>query len=111
MNLPRRPRTKKPAFDASDPKAIKLAEQESQVREVKRREVAATILGSLYGREWLWQILSDTGIWEKRISMTGEHENGFYEGQREVGLNLLRFLCAVDPANAALMISENDQRA
>lgn len=66
-------------------------------------------MSTVQGREWVWQLLSDCRVWEKRISVTGEHETGFFEGQREVGLQFMRRMARSAPADFARMVSENDR--
>ncbi len=95
-------------YDASNPEAVKKKEGEARLRQEQMRTVESDLLKSRQGREWVWQILQDCKVFEKRIAMSGsENENGFFEGQREVGLQLLRRLATSCPKQFALMMAEN----
>lgn len=82
--------------------------KEAEELQRQRRSVEATILSTPAGREWLWQFLSECHVFEARFSMTGERENGFWEGQREIGLNLMRRLASTSPENFARMLGEHN---
>jgi hypothetical protein len=98
-----------PATAATDEATMEKAEAAASLRADQRLAIERVILGNPQGREWIWQLLSDCHVWEKRISVTGEHENGFFEGQREVGLQLMRRLAKSAPADFARMFTENDR--
>lgn len=105
---PRRAVSEEP-YDASDPEQIAKAEAAASLREDQRRAVEQALMTTTQGREWVWQLLGECRVWEKRISVTGEHENGFFEGQREVGLQLMRRMARSAPADFTRMITENDR--
>lgn len=44
------------------------------------------VMGTREGREWMWDILSTTGMY--RSSFTGNSETFFREGERNIGLKL-----------------------
>ena len=98
------------AHDASDPEAVKKAEVASKLRAEQRRSLEQNLLSSMPGREWLWQILVDCHTWDERIAVTnGLYEQGFWNGQREIGLQLMRHLSRSSPENFARMLHENDR--
>lgn len=96
-------------YDASDPDQIAKAAAAASLRDDQRRAVEQALMGTTQGREWVWQLLNDCHVWEKRISVTGEHENGFFEGQREIGLQFMRRLARSCPADFGRMFVENDR--
>ncbi len=108
MDMPTPRRRIKEPYDASDPDHVAQAEAAAAFREDQRRGIETALMGTVPGREWMWQLLNDCHVFETRVSMTGEHENGFFEGQREVGLSLVRRLARTHPELFARMVSEND---
>lgn len=47
---------------------------------------------------------------ERQIVLSGsDYENGFNNGEREVGLRLQRLLCRADPEKFGLLVRENDK--
>lgn len=96
-------------FDAGDPKAVEKQKKAALLREQQRKVVMAGLLASPEGRDWLWQLLIATHAFDERVALSnGQYEQGFYNGQREIGLNLLRALAKSSPQNFAIMISEQD---
>lgn len=96
-------------FNASDPKAVQKAESAARLREQQRKAVVAQLLGSREGREWLAQILKDCHTFEERVTISGgQYEQGVFNGERRVGLDLMRFLAKSAPQNFALLLQEND---
>jgi len=97
------------SFDASDPKQVEDQAKASKLREQQRRVVLATLLANADGREWLGQLLRDTKVFEERIAVSGGvYEQGFLNGQREVGLSILRMLAKSAPAHFATLLQEHD---
>lgn len=103
------PRPASEAYDAADPEAVRRAEAAAQLREEQRRQVALAILATAQGREWLWQVMKDARFLETRIAVTAsQYEQGFFDGQREVGLGLMRVLARANPEDFARLLREND---
>lgn len=106
-------------FLAGDPAAYDSPEQAKEsvdketteaLRQRRLREVEGAILQTPMGREWLWGILSSLHVHDVRIAMSGgQFEQGIWSGERDAGLRLLRRFARVNPANFALMYSENDR--
>jgi hypothetical protein len=95
--------------DASDPKSVADQEKLAALRKQQRKAVLANLLATVEGREWLSQFLRDCHTFEERVALSnGQYEQGFFNGQREVGLSLMRVLAVSAPQNFALMIQEND---
>jgi hypothetical protein len=98
------------SYDYPDPDEDRRRRAETSLREQRLREVEASILSTPTGREWLWGVLSSLSVFEPRIAMsTSAYENGFWAGQREAGLRLMRAFVRHDPADFARLIQENDK--
>ncbi|HVB17288.1 MAG TPA: hypothetical protein VNF04_12185 [Stellaceae bacterium] len=99
-------------YDASDPEQVKRAEDEARLRTRYRRDTEHQILSTPQGREWVWQFLVDCHCWEKRMAVSGsQYEQGFFDGEREVGFGLLRRLAQSAPETFALMLREHGHGA
>ena len=97
------------AYDASDPEQVAKAEAARSLRESQLRQVEAAILATPQGRMWVWSILSgDCHLWEKKIAISGQHEQGFFDGQQAIGQGLMRRLARANPELFAMMLTEND---
>lgn len=64
-------------------------------------------MATTLGREWVYAVLTDCGIWRDRLILPDAFQNGFEDGQREVGLRLMRRLARSVPAEFAQMLTEN----
>lgn len=96
-------------YDATDPTRDRQRAAEASLREDRLREIEAAILSTPSGREWLWGVLASLHAFEARIAMTqSEFENGFWAGEREAGIRLLRRFARVSPESFARMFVEND---
>lgn len=69
----------------------------------------AGILSSIQGREWLYQLLRDTGLFKDLQITPSEYGNGYITGQRDIGFDLMRTAAKADPTNFAALIAENDK--
>ena len=97
------------AYDATDPEAEKKARDIASLREASRRRIEQALLGTEEGRDWLWEFLTNCHFTGKRIAMSGNYEQGFFDGQREIGFGLVRRLARSAPDGFAAMISEFDK--
>lgn len=96
------------SFDASDEKSVADQAKLAALRKQQRKAVLATLLASAEGREWLAQVLRDCHTFEERVALSnGQYEQGFFNGQREVGLGLMRVLACAAPQNFATLLQEN----
>jgi hypothetical protein len=74
--------------NAADRKSIRRKEKAAHLADVQRREVIANVMSTTYGRQWIWELLSNAHIFV--TTFTGEpHSSAFQEGQRAMGLALL----------------------
>lgn len=103
-----RPEGEGEAYDASDPEAIKKAEAAANLRLEQRRQVADMVLNSKPGREWLFSMLKDTGVFVDPVLTDNEYANGYAAGQLHTGMSMLRMFCRSNPEKFGLMVKEND---
>lgn len=97
------------SHDASDPKQVEDQRKLATLRDQQRKVVLAQLLATAEGREWLAQLLKDCKVFEERIAMSGgSYEQGFLNGQREVGLSVMRMLAKSSAAHFATLIQEHD---
>ena len=81
------------AFDYTDPEHEAKKSAVVSLREDRLRQVEAAILATPQGREWVWGILNgDCHLFEKKLALSGKHEQGFLDGQMHVGYGLMRRL-------------------
>ena|SRR5690348_1121785 len=99
--LPPKPRE---PTDLSDPEGLKRAQAEASLRTDRQRAIELLLLSTPEGREWVWTLLRDTGLW------TDGEMVPFQQGMREVGLQLMRRLARSSPNDFARMFTENDNR-
>ncbi len=97
------------AYDASDPKQVEKAEQAAKLRVEQRKAVSAQLLSDIPGRAWLWGLLADTKVFQDRVVTDSEYQNGFLNGELEIGLKLVRHLCRSSPENFGKLIRGNDK--
>lgn len=91
--------------NAADPKRVKDKEVKVKNMAETERDDYRFLLSNPRGRRFLWGELSKHGLF--RISMTGNSETFFREGERNQGLRLLREIVTADEGNAAQMFLEN----
>lgn len=91
--------------NAADPKKVKDKEIKVKNLEATERDDFKFLLANVRGRRFLWRELSKHGLF--RISMTGNSETFFREGERNQGLRLLRELVMTDEGAVAAMFAEN----
>lgn len=94
--------------DYDDTEAQDKAAKEVRQREERLRSVEAAILATPDGREWLWSILAATNVMGDRLILDNAYQNGFQNGEREIGLRLIRRLARTSPENFARMLTERD---
>ena len=75
-------------FNASDRRSIREAEKAAKVAEANRRAVVVALMDQQLGREYIWTLLSEAGIFTQVFS-TDPLILAFNEGRRSMGLRLL----------------------
>ncbi|CAK0756543.1 conserved hypothetical protein [Gammaproteobacteria bacterium] len=81
--------------------------QEQKAKRIRERVLSdlRAVLKNAEGRRVLWKLLSDSGVY--RISFTGEAAGtNFNEGQRSIGLQLLRDIEDAKPESLTQMRRE-----
>lgn len=63
------------------------------------------LLNSPEGRRYLWRLMEFCGVY--KTSFTGSSETFYLEGQRNVGLLVIRDIMETEPEAYLLMIKEN----
>lgn len=97
-------------YDYVEPDSDRQRAAEASLREDRLREVEAALLSTPQGREWLWGLMASLHVFEPRMAMTAsEYENGFWAGEREAGIRLLRRFTRVSPEHFARMFIEQDR--
>jgi hypothetical protein len=99
--LPPKPRE---PDDLNDPARNKRLEAEASLRADRARSIERSLLETPEGREWIWALLRDCGLW------TDGEMVPFQQGMREVGLQLMRRLARSSPNDFARMFTEQDSR-
>jgi hypothetical protein len=96
-----------------DPTDIRRQEAEAQRDEraakVKRdREVAdfKQVVSTKEGRRFIWRLLEEAGVY--RSSFTGTSQTFFLEGQRNMGLLLIREIHEICPDVYTTMLKEQE---
>lgn len=98
------------SYSYTDPNQARQKEAAASLREDRLREIESAILSTPKGREWLWAVLNDLHVFEQRIAMTAsEYENGFWAGERESGIRMLRRFAKVSPTDFGRMFVEQDR--
>ena len=85
-------------------------EQNQKLRQQREQEKAdfAWLVGDARGRRFIWRLLSITGIF--RSSFSGDSNRTFFqEGERNIGLQVMRDINEVCPEKMAEMIREAKQ--
>lgn len=97
-------------FDASDKQQVDEKKRRAGRDARRARDVLAGLVSLQDGRRWLWDLMKDLMTLDKQV-MVGDtgYAQGFHDGQREVGLRMMRMVAKADPANFVLMLTENDR--
>lgn len=91
--------------DQSTPSRKQSADQKRRDRRNQEKEDMAFILDSQQGRRFFWRLLTMAGVY--RSSFTGDSRTFFREGERNIGLQVLRDIHEIDPNIMARMVEEN----
>jgi hypothetical protein len=71
-------------YDAGDAVSVKSKEKLAKVREERRLNGLRQIMGSADGRLWMWQFLSECGLFS--VIFNGNSKDYFNLGQRNAGM-------------------------
>lgn len=91
-----------------DPEEARVAEEErlSKLRANAKVSAYATIISTYEGRKFLWDLLATCGVW----SASYGPDMAFREGQRDIGIRVMREISAVQPDVLHVMSMEFHQR-
>lgn len=96
--------------NASDPKQVKAAAKTERRTRLHDLNDLRTMLGTRSARRWYWKMLSSCGVFELSYSRGGDtHDTAFHEGERNVGLRILKDLMDADSKLYGLMADENKE--
>ncbi len=93
-------------YDASNPKHVAKALKGKKNRERRKRDVLANLLKSADGRLWMYDLLSDCGVYLSSFS-SDPLLMAFKEGRRDVGNKLVTQVHAAGSELFVLMCEEN----
>ena len=91
------------------PEGQERASRESEERQTHRAEMVAFVMGHTSGREFIWSLLADCGVY--RSSFHASELIYFNEGRRDVGLKIMTELTSEHGVAYLLMQKEAMDRA
>lgn len=77
------------------------------VSQAQARADLSAVCASPEGRRVLWRIVTWCNVWNRNPAATINLAAQFHEGRREVGIDLMEALNAVDPSIVPLMMQES----
>jgi len=92
-------------LDVGDETSVGKRKTKVQLRIENEREEMRQLLEKKWGRNILWRLLEQTGVYKP--SFTGNSETFFKEGRRSVGLAILDMIFDADIKAYGLMQEEN----
>jgi hypothetical protein len=94
-------------FDAADPDAEAKSKAAQSLRADQHRAVELSLIVSPQARDWTWQFLADCRTFEAIIHDTAGYAQGFEDGRRHVGVDLMVRLARANPEHFARMFVEH----
>ncbi len=83
-------------YDAADPEQVRKRDREAKRREKATREVLATLLQTPAGRNWIWDLMTKTHIFQTSFS-SDAMTTAFREGERNIGLMIVAQINSFHP--------------
>ena len=96
-------------YNAANRKDVRRLEKQARVDERSRKETVTWLMGTMAGREWLYNLLSECHVFVSSFSLNA-YEGAFREGERNVGLRLLNDVMQTAPDDYVLMMREANAR-
>lgn len=93
-------------YDASDPVQVAEAKTAEGRREKRLKQTLVGILSVKDGREWVWELLSNTGMYQQSFVRGEPESTAFNEGKRSIGNLILAAIVAADPQAFVTMMKE-----
>lgn len=98
--------TKPLVTNAADETQVREADGKVKRGREKELEDFRFLLGQKQGRRALWRILNKTRVFQSSLHPSGSMVY-FYEGIRNVGLDIMSDITEADPESYFLMMKEN----
>lgn len=95
--------------NAADRKSIRKAEKTARLADRQRAEVIASIMSTTFGRQWIWDLLSQSHIFAATFT-PDPLQTAFNEGERNVGLRLLSDIMTHCPGQYLQAQREQNER-
>jgi len=95
--------------NAADRKKIREAEKQAKRIEQQRAGVIRQIMGTTYGREWIWAKLEGAHIFQSSFA-DNALRMAFLEGERNLGIGLLNDVMRFCPDEFILAMREANER-
>jgi hypothetical protein len=93
-------------YDASDPVQVAEAKTAEGRREKRLKQTLVGILSVKDGREWIWELLSNTGMYQQSFVRGEPESTAFNEGKRSIGNLVLTQIVSADPQAFVTMMRE-----
>ena len=102
-------------YNAANRKDVRRREKQARLSEVARRETLRTLMSTMAGREWVYELLAIHCHVFNSSFMQGHyisdpHATMFMEGERSVGLHILEDINAAAADEYVLMMREEHVR-
>lgn len=106
--MARRPRRERGLVEnASDPKQVRSAAEQEQLRLLQQQADLREVTSTRGGRRFLWRLLAESGIYRTTWVEGKADTTAFNEGLRARGLQILAEWETADAASYALAMSEH----
>lgn len=92
-------------FDSDDEARLQKNEAERKDKRARELEEIQLVVSSKHGRKFYWRLLTMCHLFE--TSFTGNNTTFFKEGERNIGLCLMRDLMEANPESFTLMQKEH----
>ncbi len=101
--------TKEP-YDAGEPSKVQKGKQKARNRRDVEVDGLRQILATRHGREFIWDIIVEAGVYDASFCGEETHRTAFFEGKRDIGLRLIKKVFTADKNVYTLMQHEAEQR-
>lgn len=92
--------------DESQARALAKAQRDARVREFERKVVLRSVMSVKAGREWMFNLLGECGIYRTPYAPGDSYATAFNCGQQNVGLRLVASLVEACPDDYTRMMKE-----
>lgn len=96
-------------FDAGDIRHVRQARNSEKLADKQRAAVVIGLMDIAEGRKWLWDFLSQCGIYETPFD-TNELKMAYNAGRGDVGRRLLGDIVQFAPEQYVMMIKEHQKK-